>query len=560
MKVRIPTIDKGDIFGGLSAAIVALPLSLAFGMQSGLGAIAGLYGAIAVGIFAAAFGGTATQISGPTGPMTVVSATIIATIIGVKGSIEAALPAILLCFFLAGVFQVIMGILGAGRYIRYIPYPVISGFMTGIGIIIILLQIYPSLGHVSPRTIPEIFRNISTPLENINWYALALCLQTVAIIYLFPKITKAVPSLLVALVSVSLLPILFPAIQVAVIGDIPTGLPKLNFQLFSAITDIDLVITSSLTLAALGSIDSLLTSVVVDNITRTSHDSRKELTGQGIGNMVSALIGGLPGAGAFMRTFVNLKAGGKTKFSGIFHGIILLLILLGLGRFASQIPMAVLSGVLITVGISIMDLKGLKHIWRVTLADAAVMVIVLLLTVFSDLLKAIAAGMIISSIMFMKHIGDITQQRTVSSRKKNTQAENLALNRKYNIPEDITDKVSIKKINGPLFFGNNLYFRDLAREIPPESQILLIDMRETPYIDQSGLYTLEDIILGLEQQGVHVVLLGLQRQPESRMRAIHLIPNLVAEDDIQEDLTSALEVIRKHLTAKAAVQATATTS
>ncbi len=539
------SIQTGDIFGGLTAGIVALPLALAFGVQSGMGAEAGLYGAIALGIFAALFGGTGTQISGPTGPMSVVSAAVIASIIALKGGLEAALPLILLTFFLAGALQIVMGLLGVGQYIRYIPYPVVSGFMTGIGVIIILLQVFPSFGHPSPSSIISVFREIGTIVKDPNWHAVALTGIAIAIIYLLPRITKAVPSTLVALIIASLIPAFIP-MQVAVIGDIPTGLPKIYPELFLAFGDIQYVLLSALTLAALGSIDSLLTSVVADNITRTTHNSKKELIGQGIGNMVSGMIGGLPGAGATMRTLVNIRAGGKTRVSGFLHGIVLLLILVVFSPWAAQIPLPVLAGILITVGIGIVDRRGILHINRVTRTDAVVMVIVLVLTVFVDLLQAVAAGLIISSILFMKRVGDITKQQSQTT-MHDDEEENQRVLQVYRIPDEYRDDVVIKKVGGPLFFGSNDYFQGLARLIPKHVRVLLFDMTDMPYIDQSGLYTLEDIILRMEQHGTQVFFLGLQKQPGALMKNIRLIPDLVEEECIFDDRNACIESIQSYL-------------
>ncbi|MBP6540100.1 MAG: SulP family inorganic anion transporter, partial [Saprospiraceae bacterium] len=336
MKINNQSL-KGDIFGGVTAGIVALPLALAFGVQSGLGAASGLYGAIGLGIFAALFGGTNTQISGPTGPMTVVSATTIALLIAQKGSLESALPAILLCFVLTGAFMILMGILKLGQYIKYIPYPVVSGFMTGIGVIIIMLQLFPMLGYESPKTIPQILVNIGDPLRDIHYPSLGLTVLTMIIVYLFPKVSKTIPSTLVALISVTVLAWGL-SMDVAIIGAIPSGLPNLHFELFTAISDFNLILMPAVTLAALGAIDSLLTSVVADNVTKTSHESNKELVGQGIGNMVAGMIGGIPGAGATMRTLVNINSGGTTKMSGVIHGVFLLLVLLGLSSMAALIP------------------------------------------------------------------------------------------------------------------------------------------------------------------------------------------------------------------------------
>ena len=544
MKINNQSL-KGDIFGGVTAGIVALPLALAFGVQSGLGAAAGLYGAIGLGIFAALFGGTNTQISGPTGPMTVVSATTIALLIAQKGSIESALPAILLCFVLTGAFMILMGILKLGQYIKYIPYPVVSGFMTGIGVIIIMLQLFPMLGYESPKTIPQILVNIGDPLRDIHYPSLGLTVLTMIIVYLFPKVSKTIPSTLVALISVTVLAWGL-SMDVAIIGAIPSGLPNLHFELFTAISDFNLILMPAVTLAALGAIDSLLTSVVADNVTKTSHESNKELVGQGIGNMVAGMIGGIPGAGATMRTLVNINSGGTTKMSGVIHGVFLLLVLLGLSSMAALIPIPVLSGILLTVGISIVDKKGLSHIGKITKTDAIVLIIVLILTVFVDLLQAVAAGMIISSIIFIKQMGDITQKAsTTTSIESDEEAEYL--HDRYHIDISIRPFVSIKTINGPLFFGNSEYFMQLSKKIPDAIKLLIIDMRHVPYIDQSGLYSLESIILSLEQNKVQVYLLNLQKQPHAMMKNILLIPNVVESNSLFDDELLCAEAAKKYI-------------
>lgn len=544
MKINNQSL-KGDIFGGVTAGIVALPLALAFGVQSGLGAASGLYGAIGLGIFAALFGGTNTQISGPTGPMTVVSATTIALLIAQKGSLESALPAILLCFVLTGAFMILMGILKLGQYIKYIPYPVVSGFMTGIGVIIIMLQLFPMLGYESPKTIPQILVNIGNPLRDIHYPSLGLTVLTMIIVYLFPKVSKTIPSTLVALISVTVLAWGL-SMDVAIIGAIPSGLPNLHFELFTAISDFNLILMPAVTLAALGAIDSLLTSVVADNVTKTSHESNKELVGQGIGNMVAGMIGGIPGAGATMRTLVNINSGGTTKMSGVIHGVFLLLVLLGLSSMAALIPIPVLSGILLTVGISIVDKKGLSHIGKITKTDAIVLIIVLILTVFVDLLQAVAAGMIISSIIFIKQMGDITQKAsTTTSIESDEDAEYL--HDRYHIDISIRPFVSIKTINGPLFFGNSEYFMQLSKKIPDAIKLLIIDMRHVPYIDQSGLYSLESIILSLEQNKVQVYLLNLQKQPHAMMKNILLIPNVVESNSLFDDEFLCAEAAKRYI-------------
>ena len=531
---------SGNMFGGLTAAIVALPLALAFGVQSGMGAIAGLYGAIALGFFAALFGGTNTQISGPTGPMTVVSSVIIAGEIALYGSLEAAIGTIVATFVLAGIFLIIMGITGIGKYIRYMPYPVVSGFMSGIGMIIIIMQIFPFFGMNSPSGIPNVFAQLGSITQGINIQAIILAIATIAIIYLFPKITKLVPSALVALVGLSLISTLM-GLNVPIIGDIPKGLPDVHVD---TLLEMDwhhpmVMIVPALTLASLGAIDSLLTSVVADNMTKTQHNSNKELIGQGIGNMAAGIIGGLPGAGATMRTVVNINAGGTGKLAGVIHSIVLMIVLLGAGEYARLIPLPVLAGILITVGIGIIDYKGIKHIARVPRADAVVMLIVLTLTVFVDLLQAVGIGLVLASILFMKQMGDTAESKAVSSTLDDFHDIHLEDDEK-GISEDIKKQIYIQHFDGPIFFGFTSHFKTMMQELP-EVSVVIFRMPNVPSIDQSGMYAIEDAILELQKKEITVIITGIQKQPKDMLKNINLIPGLVKEENLFSNFNDAIK-------------------
>ncbi len=526
---------KGDIFGGVTAGIVALPLALAFGVQSGMGAIAGLYGAMMLGIFAALFGGTKTQVSGPTGPMTVVSAVVIATAIEMSGSLQAGMGFIIAVFLLSGGFQIVFGILKIGKYIKYIPYPVLSGFMTGIGIIIILFQLYPFLGHKSAKSTIDICLEISEPIMAMNWMAVVLGGLTIAIIYLFPRITKAVPSTLIALLVATMMALLFH-MDVPLIGDIPSGIPSLKT---GGIFSIDpsmfgLVIKFALTIAALGMIDSLLTSVIADNKTKTKHDSNRELIGQGIGNIASGLIGGLPGAGATMRTVVNVNAGGKTRLSGLIHGLLLFAILLGLGKYAAYIPLCVLAGILITVGIGIIDYKGLDHLNRIPRADAIILLIVLSVTVFGNLINAVAIGMILACVLYMKKSSDLAEMGTsvqaLGAKSKGIgKDEEEPWEDEKSLYYEYRNKIYIKHLFGPLFFGFTSKFQELIKELDPDIKVLIIRMDRVPYIDQSGAYAMEESVIHLHEQGVVVVITGINSQPLDMLEKIDVIPGLISK-------------------------------
>ncbi len=531
---------RGDFFGGLTAGVVALPLALAFGLQSGMGAIAGLYGAIAIGMIAAWFGGTPTQISGPTGPMTVVSAVVISTAIDAHGgSLEAALGSIIAIFLLAGVFQILLGVFKIGQYIRYMPYPVVSGFMSGIGVIIIVLQIFPFLGQTSPKKILDIFSQLPNIADDINLASVSLAIATIATIYLFPRITKLIPSPLVALVVLTIVSTLI-GLDVKIIGDIPEGLPALQLE---SLVGVDLshpmlIIIPALTLAALGTIDSLLTSIVADNMTKTRHSSNQELIGQGLGNMGAAMIGGIPGAGATMRTVVNINSGGKTRISGVIHSMALLIVLLGAGAYAKLIPLPVLAGILITVGIGIIDYKGFRHIPHVPKTDSIIMLVVLVMTVFVDLLQAVAVGMVLASVLFMKKMSDIVEQK-YSTGSVDSFAHEEAWDDEASISSKVREQVYIKHFDGPIFFGFVSRLEERLSALPGVT-VVIIRMRQVPYIDQSGIYAIEDAVIALKEKGIIVLMTGIQEQPKDMFRNVRLIPNLIPEAHLFADFSQCI--------------------
>lgn len=596
---------KGDLFGGITAGIVALPLSLAFGVSSGLGPSAGLYGAIFVSFFAAIFGGTNTQISGPTAPMTAVSMVVIAGIVAAfEGDVSKALPAILTVFLLAGIMQIALGLIGLGKYIKYIPYPVVSGFMTAIGVIILVTQILPSIGYY-PKEDAEfvnqfkaqaeeiILENIlkeeagegilvledyketvkradlisneqilkesqtlagkeasgvigalklfPRALQNINWLELIIALGTILIIYGFKRITKLVPSTLVALIVMSGIADGFE-LNYRPIEEIPSGLPIPNLDIFTSFNlgSITPYILTALTLALLGAIDSLLTSVVADNMTKTKHKPNKELIGQGIGNSIAAVFGGIPGAGATIRTVVNINAGGKTRLSGMIAAILLLIILLALGPVASQIPAAVLAGILITVGIGVMDYKGLKAIPKMPKPEVIIMLVVLVLSSVWNLVYAVGIGLVIASLMFMKKMGDLTAKRSdvKSLNKEKSWSDEV------DFPKEIQETVFIKHIKGPLFFGSTSDFQTLIKEIPDTATTIIIRMGRMQYIDQSGLYAMEDVLVDLVSDGKKVLFVNIIEQPRYMLERIDIIPDLIPKEQIFDTFKDCLKWVK----------------
>ena len=476
---------KNDIFAGITAAVVALPLALAFGVASGAGAIAGLYGAIILGFFAALFGGTPTQISGPTGPMTVVFASAIA-------AFPNDFSTVMTIVFLAGLMQISFGIVGIGKWIKYIPYPVISGFMCGIGVIIIILQINPFLGVDSYTSIIYTVTHLLDTFGKINYEAVILATLTLIIMFLTPKkVSKIIPPALIALVSMTLLSI-FLNFQVKVIGEIPMGLPNFVLPISFDILKLSTILTLSITLALLASIDSLLTSVVADSKTKTKHDSKKELIGQGIGNAICSFFGAIPGAGATMRTVININSGATTKLSGMVHSITLLLIVLFLAPLASKIPLAVLSGILVKVGFDILDYKFLKVLTKITKQNLIIMITVFLLTVFVDLIMAVGVGITISSIMAVYQVSRNTQIKTARS--------------KVSFDIDIENQdVKIIKINGSLFFGTASSLEDKLEKIK-DCKKIIIDCKNVSFFDISAIFTLEEIIEKFKSKDLEIIL------------------------------------------------------
>lgn len=539
---------KGDITGGLVAGVVALPLALAFGVQSGMGATAGLYGAIAIGIFAAMLGGTKTQASGPTGPMTVVSAALVAAAIEMTGSLENGMSIILLTFMLGGALQILFGVLNIAGYVKYFPYPVVSGFMSGVGLIIIILQIFPFAGLSSPKSTIAVLQDMGRLFAEFNVQALILGGITVIVYFVFPRITTAVPSPLVALIVATLIGY-FLKMDVPVIGDIPSGLPTLKLgTIFSPIDSnaYGLIVEYAFVLAILGSIDSLLTSVISDNMTKSKHNSNRELIGQGVGNMLAAIIGGIPGAGATKGTVVNINAGGRTRLSGTTHGLFLLAVLLGLGSLAAHIPLCVLAGILIPIGFKIIDFKGLRHLRKVPKSDAFVMIVVLLITTFGSLIQAVGIGVALACLLFMVKIGRISEEGLDAD----AISEIDDVNPWQDDPdfyETYKDYVLIKQLYGPLFFGFTAYFKDEVLARSEGVKAIVFRMDKVPYMDQSGLYVMEDLILNLRQRGVEVLLIGLQSQPRDMLEAIDLVPDLVPEEDVFDTLDDGLEYLKGKL-------------
>lgn len=505
---------RGDLFGGLTAAIVALPLAIAFGVASGAGPVAGLYGAICVGLFASLFGGTPAQISGPTGPMTIVSASVF--------TMYAGEPAVAFTVvMMAGIFQLVFGLLGLGRYINLMPYPVISGFMTGIGCILIIMQLEPLLGYDSPANVVNALTVLPGELARPRWDAVVVGVTALLICLLTPKtVTRALPAPLLALLVASPLALYFDG--AAVIGAIPSGLPDWQMPALS-FSQLNGMLVSAAVLASLGSIDSLLTSLAADNLTRKFHDSDRELVGQGIGNLVAGIAGGLPGAGATIRTLTNINAGGRTPLSGIVHALLLLGIVLGFGAVVAFIPYAALAGILIKVGIDVIDWHYLRRMFRAPRMDVVLMVVVLVLTVLVDVITAVAVGVVLASLAFVKETADL-QIDSIRALSDPDHAPFLD-EEEARLFRRCQGRLLLLHLSGLMSFGAaNEMTRRFANVATYD--VLAIDLLDVPRLDGSAAIALEQIVERASDAGKPVLLIGLSVEVERLLGRMGLLDRL----------------------------------
>jgi SulP family sulfate permease len=528
-------VIRADIFGGITAAVVALPLALAFGVASGIGPIAGLYGAIAVGFFAAIFGGTPTQVSGPTGPMTIAMAVIVADH---AGNLLEAMAIV----FLAGVFQIVFGILKVGRFVSYTPYTVVSGFMSGIGVIIIAMQVLPFFGLPTISGGPtEAMANWPSLLLNMNGDALVLATGSLTIMIFWPATLRPyLPSPLAALVVGTVLGV-FVFSGAPVLGEVPTGIPKISFPAFS-LESLPGIVQPALVLALLGSIDSLLTSLVADSITHTRHNSNRELIGQGLGNMASALIGGLPGAGATMRTAVNVRAGGQTRISGALHSLILLSLVLGLAPLVAGIPHAVLAGILVKIGWDIIDWGYLKRIKRAPRDKVIVMLITLGLTVFVDLITAVAVGLILAAFatarwMEEEELKGVTNLALAQNNGHLSDEETKAL-------KNYHDSVAIIRLRGRFSYASA---RELVQKVGAdtlESKVILLDFSDAAHMDTSAALAIEEMIEISQSEHSGTFVSGLTGPAENTLKSLGILDSLPPGNIFENRLDAIVAAIK----------------
>lgn len=514
---------QGDIFGGITAAVIALPMALTFGVASGAGASAGLWGAILVGFFAALFGGTPTLISEPTGPMTVIMTAVIANLTAANP--ENGLAMAFTVVMLAGVFQIIFGVLKLGRYVTLMPYTVISGFMSGIGVILIILQIAPFLGQASPKGgVVGTVQNLPTLLANINPMETLLAVICVAILFFYPaKLKKILPPQLLALIVGTLISLFFfSGVEIRRIGEIAVGLPSLHLPTFSA-AQLQTMLVDGLVLGMLGCIDALLTSLVADSLTRTEHDSNKELIGQGIGNLMSGLFGGIAGAGATMGTVVNIQTGARTALSGLTRAIILLVVVLGLSQYLQGIPLAVLAGIAFKVGIDIVDWGFLKRAHKISIKAALIMYGVIALTVFVDLMVAVGVGVFVANVLTIERLSN---HRADKVKAITYDDEEITLNpQEKQLIEQANGKVLLMYLSGPMIFG---VAKAISREhnLINDYQALVVDLSEVPILGVTASLAIENAIKEALERGVAVFVVGATGKIQRRLESLGILDKL----------------------------------
>ncbi len=529
---------RGDLFGGVTAAVIALPMALAFGVASGAGAASGLWGAVLVGFFAALFGGTPTLISEPTGPMTVVMTAVIASLIAATDQ-QTGMAMAFTVVMLAGVFQIIFGAMRLGKYVTMMPYTVISGFMSGIGIILVILQLAPFLGQANPgggvigtlTAIPDLLGNIQ-PEETM------LAALAVAIIWFMPnRFKKIVPPQLVALIVGTVLSmVLFPNVDIRRIGEIPMGFPDMQVPTFRA-DQIRLMFADAAVLGMLGCIDALLTSVVADSLTRTEHDSNKELIGQGLGNIASGLFGGLPGAGATMGTVVNIQGGGRTALSGLARAGILLVVILGAANLAATIPLAVLAGIAFKVGVDIIDWDFLKRAHKVSVKGALIMYGVIALTVLVDLISAVGIGVFVANVLTIDRMSTL-QSNSVQSISDADDTIQLNANEKRWLDE-ANGRVLLFQLSGPMIFG---VAKAISREhnAIKECDAIVFDLSEVPHMGVTASLALENAIEEAVENGREVFIVGAAGQTKRRLGKLGVF-EVVPPDRLYMDRAEALK-------------------
>ena len=518
-----------DAVAGVIVGIVALPLAIAFAIASGVSPEKGLFTAIIAGFVISAFGGSRVQIGGPTGAFIVVVYGIVQQF-GIEG--------LLIATFMAGILLVLMGLLKLGSVIKYIPYPLIIGFTSGIALIIFSSQIKDFFGlqmGAVPADFIDKWRLYGSHIQSISLPAVALGAGTLLIIALWPKVSRRIPGSLVAIVATTAAAILFK-LPVETIGSrfgaIPSGFPALQFPSLDTET-VRLLLKPAITIALLGGIESLLSAVVADGMTGGNHRSNTELIGQGIANMCSSLFGGIPATGAIARTATNIKNGGRTPVAGIIHAATLLLIMLFVGKWAALIPMATLAGILVVVALHMSEFRNAISVTKGSRSDATVMGVTFLLTVLVDLTVAIEAGMVLAAFLFLRKMMQSSSVQQVPGKEAGSDETESE--------PPLPAGVDVFEINGPFFFGAAYKFKDAMRIIQKPARVLILRMKYVPIIDATGIRVLKEVNEEISKQGTKLILAEVtSQQVISELRKTRLMFR-IGKANITQSFDSALK-------------------
>ncbi len=519
---------KADLVAGITVAIVALPLALAFSVASGVEPKAGLYTAIIAGIIASLFGGSPFQVSGPTGAMAVILIHIVQ---------QYGLEKVWLAGLMAGIIQIILGLCRLGVLVKFIPYPVITGFTNGIALIIFCGQINNFLGLKAVRSAELITSLWATfnHLSQINWSAFGIGLLVILTKVFWAKINKIIPASLIGLILATFITSYFK-LDIPTIGQIPQQLPlPQGIPNWNSLSSIHQLMPAALALAALGSIESLLSAMVADSMTVAHrHDSNKELIGQGLANIIIPFFGGIPCTGAIARTAVNIRAGAKTSLSGIIHGLVLAIIILLFAPLAAQVPMSALAAILIVTSFRMLEWEEVKMLMKTTRSDTSVMLITCFFTIFFDLVLAIEVGLIAAGILFIRRMSDLSLTK-MPEEKIFTDG----------IPLELSSQIAVYRVDGPLFFGVAERFVNVLHEIP-EVKILVLRMRYVSSIDSSGVVALEEIYHDLKKRHCKLVLTGLRPSVQNILKRSEIL-NLIGEENCFASTQEAIKACTQNL-------------
>lgn len=510
----LKTYDKktfmSDLMAGIIVGIVALPLAIAFGIASGVTPEKGIITAIVAGLVISLFGGSKVQIGGPTGAFIVI-------IYGIVNDPQLGLSGLIIATMLAGAFLILLGVCRLGTIIKFIPYPIVVGFTSGIAVTIFTTQIKDLLGLQIEGKLPGDFISkwavYLHNLDTIDWITAAVGILSIVIIALTPKISKKIPGSLVAIIVMTVGVYFLNAytdLHVSTIGDQfgeikatipPLTLPNITWDGLKGL------LPTAMVIAVLGAIESLLSATVADGVCGDRHNSNQELIGQGVANLCTPLFGGIPCTGAIARTMTNINNGGRTPMAGIFHAIVLLIIFLALMPLAAYIPMACLAGVLVIVSYGMSGWRTFVQMMRNPKSDITVLLITFFLTVIFDLTVAIEVGLLIACLLFMRRMAETTQIKVIAGEIDPNEETDAEVHEEHLM---IPKGVEVYEINGPYFFGIASKFDDIMVNLEKRPKVRIIRMRRVPFIDSTGMHNLQNLCQMSHREGIHIVLSGVQ--------------------------------------------------